>query len=61
MDSSGIAQIALEVCDLLQLQLDSIMGRKLSDFTPEESDAYRKRKSRITELRSELHRIANAA
>jgi hypothetical protein len=57
MDPSGIAQIAPEVCDLLQLQLDSIMGRKLTDFTPEELDAYEKRKSRIAELRSELERL----
>jgi len=42
----------------MQEQLDSIMGRKLSDFTPEELDAYQKRKSRIGELRSELHRLA---
>jgi len=60
MDSSGIAQIALKVCDLLQLQLDSIVGRKLTDFTPEESGAYQKRKSRIAELHSELRRLANA-
>ena len=59
MDPSSIAAIALELCDLLQLQLDSITGRKLTDFTPDELDAYQKRKSRIAELRSELHRIAN--
>jgi hypothetical protein len=61
MDPSGIAQIALEVCDLLQLQLDSIMGRKLADLTPQEVNAYEKRKSRIAELRFELHRLADAA
>jgi hypothetical protein len=59
MDPDSIAPIALELCDLLQLQLDSIMGRKLTDFTPDELDAYQKRKSRIAELRSELHRLAN--
>ena len=59
MDPSEIAQMALELCDLLQLQLDSIMGRKLTDFTPDELDAYQKRKSRIAKLRSELHRLAN--
>jgi len=59
MDPSGIAQIALELCDLLQLQLDSIMGRKLTDFTPHELEAYQKRKSRIAKLRSELHWLAN--
>jgi hypothetical protein len=59
MDPSGIAQIALELCDLLQLQLDSLMRRRLTDFTPEEMNAYQKRKSRIAELLSELHRLAN--
>jgi hypothetical protein len=59
MDPSGIAQIALELCDLLQLQLDSIMGRKLTDFTAEEVNAYQQRKSRIVGLRSELRRLAN--
>jgi hypothetical protein len=59
MNPSEIARVSLELCDLLQLQLDSIMGRKLTDFTPDELDAYQKRKSRIAELRSELHRLAN--
>jgi hypothetical protein len=59
MDPSSIAAIALELCDLLQLQLDLIMSRKLTDFTPDELDAYQKRKSRIAELRAELHRLAN--
>ena len=59
MDPSGIAKLALELCDLLQLQLDSIMGCKLADFTPNELDAYQKRKSRIEELRFELRRLAN--
>ena len=59
MDSRGAAQIALEVCELMQLQLDTIMGRKLSDLTKEELDAYQKRKSRIAELRTELHQIAH--
>ncbi len=61
MDPTGITQIALELCDLLQLQLDSIMGRKLTDFTPDQLNAYQKRKSRIAELRSKLQRIANEA
>lgn len=58
MDPAQIARLALELCDLLQLQLDSLMGRKFSDFTPEELAAYQKRKSRIAELRAELRRIA---
>jgi len=61
MDPSGIAQIAPEVCDLLQLQLDSIMGRRLTDFTPEEVDIYEKRKARIAELRSRLRELVRVA
>ena len=61
MDPSSIALIALELLDLLQLQLDSIMGRKLTEFTPDELDAYQKRKSRIAELRSELHWIGRSS
>jgi hypothetical protein len=59
MGPNSIAAIALELCDLLQLQLDSIVRRKLTDFTADELDGYRKRKSRIAELRSDLHRLAN--
>ncbi len=61
MDPSGIAQISLELCDLLQLQLNSILDRKFADFTSDQLDAYQKRKSRIEELRYELQRRANAA
>ncbi|MGA3088683.1 MAG: hypothetical protein ABSD75_08730 [Terriglobales bacterium] len=50
--------MAIEICDLLQTQLDALSGRKLTDFTPDELDAYQKRKSRIAELRAELHRFA---
>jgi len=61
MKPSEIAQIALEVCDLMQQQLDSILGRKLTDFTPEEVAAYQKRKARIAELLSRVRELANAA
>jgi hypothetical protein len=60
MNPSEIARVSLELCDLLQLQLDSILGRKSTDFTPDELDAYQKRKSRIAELRSELHQLAKS-
>jgi hypothetical protein len=59
MDHSSIAQIAFELSDLLQLQLDSMMGRGLTGFTPHELDAYQRRNSRIADLRAELHRFAN--
>jgi hypothetical protein len=59
MDPSNIAAIAVELCDLLQLQLETVMGRRLTNFTPDELGAYQKRKARVEELRSELHRLAN--
>jgi hypothetical protein len=52
------SSIADELCDLLQLQLNSIMGRKLTEFTPDELDAYQERKARIAELRTDLHQLA---
>jgi len=61
MKPSEIAQIALEACDLMQQQLDSVLGRKLTDFTPEEVAAYQKRKTRIAELLSRVHELANTA
>ena len=59
MESRNIAQIAVAVCDLLQQQLDSIVDRKLTDLTPEELNAYKKRKSEIEELHAELRRLAS--
>ena len=61
MDSNRVASIALELCDLFQLQLDSIMGRKLTELAPEELEIYhQKRTARIAELRSELHQIGRS-
>lgn len=60
MDPKGIDRIAPKLCDLLQLQLDSILNRMLTDLLPEELAAYQERKSRIAELRAELHRLAYA-
>ncbi|MGA7080406.1 MAG: hypothetical protein WBQ43_14730 [Terriglobales bacterium] len=59
MNSRRVSQIAPELCDLLQLQLDSILGRKLTGFTCKELDAYKTRKSRIAVLRRQLRRLAN--
>jgi hypothetical protein len=61
MSPREIDQIALELCDLLQQQLDAILGRKLADFTPEELEAYEKRKARIAVLRRKLHLRTDAA
>jgi hypothetical protein len=55
-----MAQIASEVLDLLQMQLDSMIGRQWTDLTLEGLDAYDRRKSRIAELRSEIRRRADS-
>jgi hypothetical protein len=54
VDASGFEQIARELCDLLQCQIEAVVGRKFNDFTETELAAYEKRKRRILELRAEL-------
>jgi hypothetical protein len=54
MDSVGLDEIARELCELLQQQIEAVVGRKFIDFTKEELEAYQSRKRRILELRSEL-------
>jgi hypothetical protein len=57
MDTSGLNAIARELCELLQQQVESVVGRKFNDFTGEELEAYERRKRRILELRSELNKF----
>src|SRR5271169_1344469 len=57
MDASGLDQIARELCDLLQCQIEALAGRKFDDFTETELDAYERRKRRILELRAELQKF----
>src|ERR1035441_3194605 len=47
MDAAGLDAIARELCDLLQQQVESVVGRKFNDFTEEELEAYQRRKRRI--------------
>ncbi len=54
MDMAQVGAIAREVCELLQIQVESVAGRNLKDFTKEELKAYEARKRRILELRSSL-------
>jgi hypothetical protein len=58
MDSAGLETVARELCELLQQQVESVVGRKFNDFTDEELEAYQRRKRRILELRSELDKFA---
>jgi len=57
MDAFGLDQIARELCDLLQCQIEAVVGRKFNDFTQTELDSYQKRKRRILELRAELEKF----
>ncbi len=57
MDTAGLDAIARELCELLQQQVESVVGRKFNDFTEEELEAYQSRKRRIVELRSELNKF----
>ncbi|MGB2605180.1 MAG: hypothetical protein WBC78_16400 [Candidatus Sulfotelmatobacter sp.] len=57
MDTAGLDAIARELCELLQQQVESVVGRKFNDFTEEELEGYQRRKQRILELRSELNKF----
>ena len=58
METAGLDTISGELCELLQQQMEAVLGRKFGDFTEEELEAYRKRKRRILELRSALDVLA---
>jgi hypothetical protein len=58
MDTAKLDAIARELCELLQEQMEAIVGRKFNDFAQEELEAYETRKRRILELRSELDEFA---
>jgi hypothetical protein len=58
MDTAGLDAIARELCELLQQQVESVVGRKFNDFTEEELETYERRKRRILELRAELNKFA---
>jgi hypothetical protein len=58
MDTAGLDAIARGLCELLQQQVESVVGRRFDDFTEGELEAYQRRKRRIFELRSELDKFA---
>jgi hypothetical protein len=57
MDTAGLDAITRKLCELLQQQIEAVVGRKFSDFTEENLEAYQRRKRRILELRSELDKF----
>jgi hypothetical protein len=58
MEPAGLNAIVRELCDLLQSQIDTVVGREFTDFTQDELDAYQRRKDRIFTLRAELEKFA---
>jgi hypothetical protein len=56
--SSGIQQFAAELSELLEMQVRTLSGRSFDDLTDAEIAAYKKRNARISQLRSELAKLA---
>jgi hypothetical protein len=54
MDEDEIAEIAREICELLDLQVQAISGTGKAGLSPDELMSYEKRKERIAMLRSKL-------
>lgn len=57
MNPAALDDIARELCELLQGQVEMVVGRKFNDFTEEELAGYETRKARILALRSELQKF----
>lgn len=57
MDRAAFDRVARELLDLLGRQFAAIAGRNFTDFSKEELDAYRRRRSRILELHSVLKEL----
>jgi hypothetical protein len=58
MDPIGLEEIARELCQLLQEQIELVTHRKFNDLTEDELAAYEQRKARIQALRSKLAEFA---
>jgi len=57
MDASMFERIARELPDLLDQQVEAIVGRNFNDLTEEERTAYEERRRKILELRAELEKL----
>jgi hypothetical protein len=60
MDPTRFEQIAKELPELLDRQVEAILGRNFNDLTKEERAAYEDRRRRILVLRSELEELRKA-
>jgi hypothetical protein len=50
-------RIARELPDLLDQQVEAIVGRTFNELTSEERTAYEERRRKILELRAELEKL----
>jgi hypothetical protein len=60
MDSARLAQIARELPDLLDEQMNVLIGQSLDSLSNSERIAFDKRKGRILQLCAELERLRKA-
>lgn len=59
MDGTSVAELARELCALLDQQIQALSGRGLQDLTEEEVANYELRRQQIDALRAELKSLAN--
>jgi hypothetical protein len=59
MDGTSVAEIARQLCALLDQQIHAVSGRGLPDLTEEEVANYELRRKQIDALRAELKSLAN--
>jgi hypothetical protein len=60
MGAKKFERIARELPELLDRQLQALVGRRLSDFTRSEGAAYEDRKRKILQLRAQLEKLRKA-
>jgi hypothetical protein len=60
MNSARLAQIARELPDLLDEQMNVLIGQSPDSLSNSERMAYEERKGRILQLCAELERLRNA-
>lgn len=59
IDGASVAEIARQLCALLDQQLQAVSGRGFQGLTDEDVASYELRRSQIAALRAELNALAN--
>jgi predicted nuclease of predicted toxin-antitoxin system len=58
MAGSSAVQLAAKLSELLEMQMRTLSGRGIDDLTDAEITAYKQRNARISQLRSEIGKLA---